>query len=65
VPLEARESSTATTTVQRRGARHPAGFVERSCESPTAYVVSLNLQRRHLTDGRRAAIAVEAKAGCE
>jgi hypothetical protein len=36
-------------------------FDEWSGESPTAYVLSLNLHRRHLTEDQRAAIAVEAK----
>jgi len=39
--------------------------VEWSGESPTAYVLSLNLHRRHLTDGQRAAIGVKAKARFE
>jgi len=40
-------------------------FEDRSGESPTAHVLSLNLHRRHLTDGQRAAIAVKAKARFE
>ena len=36
-------------------------FEEWSGESPTAYVLSLNLHRRHLTQDQLAAIAVEAK----
>ena len=35
-------------------------FVEWSGESPTAYVLSLNVHRLHLTDGLRAMIAVDA-----
>ena len=40
-------------------------FEEWSGESPTAYVLSLNLHRRHLTEGQLAAIAVEAMARFE
>ncbi len=40
-------------------------FVEWDGESPTAYILSLNLHRRHLTEGQRAAIAVEAKERLE
>ena len=40
-------------------------YVEWDGESPTAYVLSLNLHRRHLTDRQRAAIAVEAMARFE
>jgi len=36
-------------------------FEEWRDESPTAYVLSLNLHLRHLADSHRAAIAVEAK----
>jgi hypothetical protein len=35
-------------------------YVEWDGESPTAHVLSLNLHRRHLTDGQRAMIAVKA-----
>jgi hypothetical protein len=34
--------------------------VEWCGESPTAYVLSLNLRRRHLTHGQRVMIAVDA-----
>jgi ParB-like nuclease domain len=40
-------------------------FEEWRGESPTAYVLSLNLHRRHLTEGQLATIAVEAKVRFE
>ncbi len=45
----------ASTPVPNRASRSGDG------QSPTAYVLSLNLHRRHLIEDQRAAIAVEAK----
>ena len=40
-------------------------YVEGEGESPTSYVLSLNLHRRHLTEDQRAAAVQEARAGLE
>ena len=40
-------------------------FVEWSGESPTAYVLSLNLHRRHLTEDQKAAVVQDARSRLE